>query len=125
MKGKGTGFWALLLGILAALALLAALLRLHVMESVRLLGGLDQEALQAAMAGRADAGAYARGLAALEAAGYGRAYGRLLLEPFFALLALAALGPAAVLSGAGSLRRRPERCTRAPRRSFWAPCTIY
>ena len=76
-----------LLAVLAAALPLAGLTR----ETVKFFGALPPEEVQAAMAARQAPVAYTRGLAALEAAGYGRTYSRLLLEPLTGLLALAAL----------------------------------
>ena len=83
----------------AVLLLLAAMLvTAQLRETVKLFAPLSPEAVQAVMAARQAPEAYGLGRGALEAAGYGRAYASLLLEPlwrpllwaFFILLAAAA-----------------------------------
>ena len=83
----------------AVLLLLAAMLvTAQLRETVKLFAPLSPEAVQAVMAARQAPEAYELGRGALEAAGYGRAYASLLLEPlwrpllwaFFILLAAVA-----------------------------------
>lgn len=98
---------------------LGCLLERHLAEEVKLFAALPPQTVQAAMAARAEVDAYARGLAALEAAGYGSAYVHLLLSPFAGLLALWGAG-ILVLLGIIALRRR--RAARTEREKWEAYC---
>lgn len=65
--------------------------------------------MQAAIAAREQADAFARGLAALEAAGYGSAYLRLLLSPYAGPLAFLSTGLLALLGAIALWRRHTQR----------------
>lgn len=101
----GAVFLLILLVLIPAALLVDAQRR----ETVRLFAALPPETVQAVMAARQRPDAYDLGRAALEAAGYGRAYGRLLLEPLAGPLALVCLALLAAAAAFLLLRRRAAR----------------
>ena len=94
--------------LLVVLAI-ACLVHRQLEEQVKLFAALPPQMVQAAMAAREQADAYARGLAALEAAGYGSAYSRLLLAPFSGLLALLGAGLLALVAAVAFWRRHARQ----------------